>query len=104
MLVRTSCSVLGASIGIRPADRSARAPRAGGAMALLRARVDPTVIQMVGRWKSWTMIRYLHKSATVTTDLAARMMIGGNFSLTNHATHPPDAITLLAADNEPILG
>jgi hypothetical protein len=41
------------------------------------------------------MIHYLHKSATVTTDLAARMMIGGHYSLTNHATLPADAITLL---------
>ncbi len=103
-MLRSSCSVLGESIGIRPADTSARALRAGGAMALLRARVDPTVIQMVGRWKSWTMIRYLHKSATVTTDLAARMMIGGNYALTNHATLPADAITLLAAVDEPVVG
>jgi hypothetical protein len=51
-MLRTSCSVLGASIGIRPSDASARALQAGGAVALLRARVDPTVIQMVGRWKS----------------------------------------------------
>jgi hypothetical protein len=103
-MLRSSCSVLGGSIGIRPADISARALRAGGAMALLRARVDPTVIQMVGRWKSWTMIRYLHKSATVTTDLAARMMIGGHYALTNHATLPADAITLLAAVDEPVVG
>jgi hypothetical protein len=102
--LRASCAVPGPSIGIRPADISARALRAGGAMALLRARADPTVIQMVGRWKSWTMIRCLHKSAAVTTDLASRMMIGGNFSLTNHAALPEDAITLLAAADAAVAG
>jgi hypothetical protein len=51
------------------------------------------------------MIRCLHKSATtVTTDSAAPMMIGGNFSLTNHATLPADVITLLATADEPVAG
>jgi hypothetical protein len=96
-LLRESCSKIGASLGISSGDISARALRAGGAMALLRAGVDPTVIQMVGRWKSWVMIQYLHKSATQTTDLAARMMTGGLFAITAHQFLPADAVALLAS-------
>lgn len=96
-MLRQSCSVLGPTLGLKSSDISARALPAGGAMALLRSRVDPTVIRMVGRWKSWAMIRYLHKSATETNDLAARMVIGGNYSLTTHAFLPQDAVYLLAS-------
>ena len=45
----TSCSAIGNSLGLRPHDISARALRAGGAMASLRAGVNPLVIRMVGR-------------------------------------------------------
>ena len=72
-------------------------------MALLRSRVDPTVIRMVGRWKSWAMILYLHKSATETNDLAARMVIGGNYSLTTHAVLPQDVVDWLATVDHPVV-
>jgi hypothetical protein len=101
-MLRKSCTVLGPTLGIRAKDISARALRAGGAMALLRANVDPTVIQLVGRWKSWAMIQYLHKSATETNDLAARMVIGGNYSLTTHAVLPQDTVDWLAAVGHPV--
>ena len=86
--LRASCKSIGSSLGIRPLDISARALRAGGAMALLRANVDPVTIRMIGRWKSWTMIRYLHRSATSTTSFAEQMLTGGNFSIAQHATLP----------------
>ena len=65
-------------------------------MALLQAGVDPLVIRMVGRWKSWAMMRYLHRTATSTTDLAAQMLASGNFAITTHPAPPTDAATLVA--------
>ena len=65
-------------------------------MALLRADVDPLVIWMVGRWKSWAMMRYLHQTATSASDFAARMLISGNFTITTYPTPPADTVTIVA--------
>ena len=37
--------------------------QAGGAMALLMARVDTDTIRLEGRWRSDVMLRYLHMRA-----------------------------------------
>ena len=50
---------------------------------------------MVGRWKSWAMMRYLHQTATSASDFAARMLISGNFTITTHPTLPADAVTVV---------
>ena len=92
----TSCSAIGNSLGLRPRDISARALRAGGAMVLLQAGINPLVIRMVGRWKSWAMMRYLHQTATSTSEFAARMLISGNFAITTHPTLPADTTTVVA--------
>jgi hypothetical protein len=47
-------------IGITADEVSARYLRAGGAMALLCGKVDMNLIQILGRWHSDAMIRYLH--------------------------------------------
>ena len=51
---------------------------------------------MVGRWKSWAMMRYLHRTATSASDFAARMLVSGNFAITTHPTLPDNAVTLVA--------
>jgi len=96
-LLRLSCQHLGPSLGFTPPDISARALRAGGAMALLRAKVDPVRIRLIGRWKSWTMIRYLHTTATSTHDLAAKMLHHGSFTITTHQFLPSDVANLVTA-------
>ena len=70
--------------------------RAGGAMALLQAGVNPLVIRMVGRWKSWAMMRYLHQTAKSASDFAARMLASGNFTITTHPALPADTATVVA--------
>ena len=66
-----------------PADISARSTRAGGAMALLCAGYSFARIQLVGRWRSDELFRYLHVQAQpVMTGLSAAMLNGGNFRLT----------------------
>ena len=93
--LRHSCKCIGKRLGITSSEISARALRAGGAMALLRAKVDPVLIRLQGRWKSWTMIRYLHRSATDTSDFATRMLEGGNYVISTHATIPDDVASIV---------
>jgi hypothetical protein len=95
LALRSSCRLIGASLGLTEADISARALRAGGAMALLRADVDPLVIRLMGRWKSDVMIRYLHRSTLDTSDLSSRMLSGGNFVIPQHQQLPADVAPLL---------
>ena len=97
LALRASCRHIGASLGLTPADISARALRAGGAMALLRADVDPTVIRLMGRWKSDVMLQYLHRSALSTEDLSARMLTGGEFVIPQHQPLPVGGAQLLGS-------
>ena len=67
--------------GIDPFLLSARSLRPGGATALLCANVDPTTIQLIGRWKSDAMIRYLRVNArTVQNRYAQQMLNHGAFT------------------------
>jgi hypothetical protein len=94
--LRRSATLLGPSLGLRPPDINARALRAGGAMALFCARVDPNLIQMVGRWRSDAMFRYLHLQATpLIGDLSHRMLTGGTFVLLPDQDVPAPAATML---------
>ena len=58
-LLRKAVALQGAEYGITAKDVEARSLRSSGAMALLCARVDPDLIQLVGRWRSDAMFRYL---------------------------------------------
>jgi len=62
-------------------------------MALLRANVDSTIIRLLGRWRSWAMLHYLHRSATNTSSYASTMLFHGEFSISTHAKFPlPDDV------------
>jgi hypothetical protein len=61
--LRASATDIGHTLGLQPGDISARALRAGGAMALLLGKVDYATIQLIGRWRSDQILRYLHVSA-----------------------------------------
>lgn len=75
--------------GIPAAEISARSLRAGGAMALLCAEVDCNVIQMLGRWHSDLMIRYLHVQAQpIVNHLSACMFNNGRYTFLPTATMP----------------
>ena len=80
--LRTAVSYLGPSLGFRPEDVSARSLRAGGANALLLARVDPDIISLIGRWRSDEMLRYLHvQAAPLMADYSKRMLAHGTYNL-----------------------
>jgi hypothetical protein len=59
---------------------SARSLRSSGAMALFCAGMDKTTIQLLGRWKSEELLRYLHTQAfPITTQCAQLMLRHGDF-------------------------
>lgn len=81
---------------IAPADITARSLRAGGAMALLCGRVDTATIQLVGRWRSDAMFRYLHAQALpLAQPLARTMLEHGSYTLAPGAYEPTNIQTLL---------
>ena len=73
--LRLAAAILLPTVGFDPNDISARALRAGGAMALLCANVDKHTIQLLGRWKSDEVLRYLHLQAYPQMLTFARLMI-----------------------------
>jgi len=80
--LRKATALVGPQVGFAPKDITARSLRAGGAMALLCADVDPDIIRLLGRWKSDTMFRYLFVQARpLVNRLAHRMVNDGNFDL-----------------------
>jgi hypothetical protein len=94
--IRTSASILGPHLGFNAEDVSARSCRAGGAMALLCGRVDTSIIQLVGRWRSDVMLRYLHLQAgALMSNLASTMLQAGAFQLIPGQEVPAAAAPLL---------
>jgi hypothetical protein len=95
--IRTSATILGPQLGFNPEDVSARSCRAGGAMALLCGRVDTSIIQLVGRWRSDVMLRYLHLQAgALMSKLSTTMLQAGAFHLTPGQDVPSVVAPLLA--------
>ena len=80
--LRNGARHVGPVLGFIPGDVSARSLRAGGAMRLMCAGVDSDVIQLMGRWRSDEMMKYLHiQAAPVMRNFAKRMYNAGSFSL-----------------------
>jgi hypothetical protein len=87
--LRTACKVLGPQYGFNDKDISARSLCAAGAMALLCAQVDSDIIQLLGRWRSDEMLRYLTvQAAPVMRDFSSRMLQDGAFTLHRNADVP----------------
>ena len=93
--------------GIDPNLLSTRSLRPGGATALLCAGVDKDHIQLLGRWQSDAMLRYLRIQAA-TSRLSQRMLAHGRYSFAPgtfdqaHALpqEAPPAIRALLAHSE----
>ena len=79
--LRHSATRLRHQTGIDPFLISARSLRPGGATALLCANIDANKIQLLGRWKSDAMFRYLRIQAD-PTNFAALMLQHGAFTFT----------------------
>jgi len=79
--LRDAIKYIGFDLGFLPHEVSARSLRAGGATALLCAKVDPDIIQLLGRWRSDEMLRYLHLSAEPVMKDFAKRMLNADFRL-----------------------
>jgi hypothetical protein len=73
--LRYSAADMQATSGIDPKLLSARSLRPGGATALLCANIDKDAIQLLGRWKSDAMLRYLRIQAHVHSMNYAQLML-----------------------------
>jgi len=83
-------TIVGDSVGFTQKEISARSLRAGGAMALLCADVDPDIIRLLGQWKSDTMFRYLFVQARpLVNKFAHRMFHDSDFDLLPGTILPP---------------
>ena len=51
-------------------------------MALLVSNVDTDMIQLLGRWRSDEMFRYLHLTAEPITKDFARLMFSADYTIT----------------------
>ena len=81
-LLHQACSSLGNPHGFLARDITAKSLRASGAMALLNEQVDHDLIQLLGRWKSDSMLRYLHIQAhDLMKNFSPLMLQGGNYNL-----------------------
>lgn len=81
-LLRTAVISTIDPIGISPTDINAKSLRSTGAMALLNRDVDHDNIQLIGRWKSDSMLRYLHVQAhDLMSGYSSVMLQGGDFKL-----------------------
>jgi len=88
--LQKATAIVGHQVGFTPKEVTARSLRAGGAMALLCADVDPDIICLLGRWKSDTMFRYLFMQARpLVNQLAHRMVTDGDFDLLPGVPVPP---------------
>ena len=108
-LLRAAAATVEHTTGIPPAKIQAYSLRSGGATALLCAGTDPLIIQLIGRWNSDAMLRYLRTMATaVTAPLASKMLQHGRYtfipstSLRAACLHPQDIPVL--DDDEDVTG
>lgn len=90
--LRASATRLFSTLGINPADISARSLRSGGATALLCAGVDSDITKLIGRWRSDEMLKYLHvRAVSLMRDYASKMFHQGNFTFAPGQDLPNEA-------------
>ena len=77
--LRHAATALKDQTGIDPLLLSARSLRPGGATALLCANVGATTVQLIGRWKSDAMLRYLRVQAQMP-NFSQLMLNHGGFT------------------------
>jgi len=82
--------------GIPPDKITAYSLRSGGATALLCSGADAVIIQLVGRWRSDAMLRYLRVQANnITNDHSQAMLKHGAYTFLNSIAQPTGHLALL---------
>jgi hypothetical protein len=89
LTLKSYVRTIGPSLGFSHKDVSARSLCAAGAMALLSAHVDTNTIQLLGRWRSDEMLKYLTVQAQpIMRDFLSHMLQGDRYTLLPNATVP----------------
>ncbi len=88
--LRSAAATVQQHTGVSPTKIQAYGLRSGGATTLLCAGVGETVVELVGRWKSDAMRRYLRAHAhNITTEHAKLMLQHGHFTFDTNASDSP---------------
>ena len=67
-------------LGFSPLEIGTHSIRSGGAMALCLAKVEHTIIKLIGRWKSDAFLKYIRKQVQdLTIDISSRMIQNEHF-------------------------
>lgn len=106
--LRHAAAAVQDATGIDPSLISAKSLRPGGATALLCAGVDKDAIQLLGRWKSDAMLRYLRiQAASIQFNYAQQMLDSGSYTFHPQAladdglpNEAPVAVAALLAHDE----
>ena len=77
----TAVQILGTDLVFLALEVSARSLRSAGAMALLVAKVDTNIIQILGWWRSDEMFWYLHLTSEPIIEQFSAKMINANYTL-----------------------
>ena len=96
--LKAAARVHGGKFGVDPDDVTVGCFRTSGAMALMCGGVDSCRTRLLGRWQSWTMLRYLHMQArSATRGMSSAMLRGGALqssatsALPDFSPEPPDS-------------
>ena len=85
-MLKDAVLFLGPNLGFTPKDVTARSLRAAVSMALLCSSVETNIIKLVGRWRSYGMLRYLHMQVETLMRNVPKLMVqsGSYYIHTNH--------------------
>ena len=89
-LLRAAATLVAETTGIPPDKLTAYSLRSGGATALLCAGRDPIIVQLAGRWKSDSMLRYLRVQAQSLTATHAQDMLRFGAYTFHHSINSAD--------------
>ncbi len=102
--LRHAAQTVSEQTGIDPKLISARSLRPGGATALLCAKVDTSIIQLIGRWKSDAMFRYLRiQAACHANNYAQQMLDHGAYTFSPQSFRDGDLPNEVPADFHQVL-
>jgi hypothetical protein len=95
--LRAAASTVESTTNIPARRIEARSLRSGGATALACAQQDTSLIRLIGRWRSDSMLLYLRAQADATTaNLAAHMLNAGAYTFAPTTTDNSDLLPLQA--------
>ena len=86
--LNTTVTFLGPSIGFKASDISDRSLWAEGVIDLLWTAIDSDIIKLIGQWRSYEILRYMHVQAKlIMKNFLALIVRYGFYNLLQSATN-----------------